>query len=82
MTQWLLTYGSYIIGPLGLPGVYFIGSYKWWAWAYLTFVEICWIGFGLFTNQYGFIIGSSIYILLYIYNFYKWRTSWNQWRIV
>ena len=64
---------SWVLASLSIIGVYFVGSYKVWAWAYLFFLEILWAAYGYFTGQFGFILGAIGYMVIYMINYKKWK---------
>jgi hypothetical protein len=69
------TVWSFLIAPLGVIGLYFVGSFKVWAWIYLLMVEILWIVFAIATKEYGFILSSIGYSAIHFTNWRKWRKN-------
>ena len=66
---------SFVIAPLGVPGLWFIGSHHRGAWAYMLGVECCWMTWAILTTQYGFILSSIGYATVHILNWRRWRTA-------
>lgn len=63
---------SYILTAIGLLGFYFVGKKAWWAWYINIANQFLWLTYALVTEQYGFIIGSVFYFIVFAKNAYAW----------
>lgn len=63
---------SWILAVVGITGTYFIGRKTIWGWAVLFFNETLWIVYALQTKQYGFILGSLSYMIVYVKSYHHW----------
>ena len=66
MWAWALSF-------LGLLGTYFTSKKYWWGWLYLFLLNFAWVAYALFTKQYGFLLASVVYGILYLRTMLKWR---------
>jgi nitrate reductase NapE component len=66
---------SWLLAGMGVTGMYFVGRKRWEAFLWLIVMECLWIVFAVQTGTYGFIVGSLAYIVVYVRNAKKWRTS-------
>lgn len=64
---------SYILSAVGVTGLYFAGSNKWWGWCIALLNECLWIIYAVQTQQYGFIFGAIIYGLVHFRNAVSWK---------
>ena len=64
---------SWILASMGIIGIFFIGKKRWEAFLWMICVECCWTYYAIISKQYGFIIGSFFYSLVYIKNAVAWR---------
>lgn len=64
---------SWILAALGVTTMFFVGRNKWWAWSIGIFTELLWIIYSIITEQYGFIVASLAYIIVYFRNTISWR---------
>jgi nicotinamide riboside transporter PnuC len=53
--------------------MFFAGRHKWWAWPIGIVAETLWIVYSVTTHQYGFIVASVAYILIYVKNTHAWK---------
>ena len=49
---------SWVLGIIGVAGIFFVGRKTIWGWFVLLFNECLWITYALITNQYGFIFSA------------------------
>jgi hypothetical protein len=66
---------SWVLAISGILGMYFVGQKRWQAFLWMVAVECLWVIYSVQTKQYGFILGSLIYMTVYIRNANKWRTD-------
>jgi hypothetical protein len=64
-------YGSYVLAVFGLIGMWMAGKQNRWGWAMSTCTQVLWIAYAILTAQYGFIPGSTSYMVVYIRNFLR-----------
>jgi hypothetical protein len=65
---------SWVLALSGIAGMVFIGKKRWQAFLWMIGVECLWIVYSVQTAQYGFIIGSLAYVVVYARNASNWRT--------
>jgi len=59
----------------GLLGTYLTGKKFWWAWVWLSVYNLAWIAYSTITKQYGFLLASVVYQVIYARNAVKWRSE-------
>ena len=64
---------SWVLGTIGVAGIYFVGRKTIWGWIVLLSNEVLWITYALITKQYGFIFSAIAYGIVYIKSFLHWR---------
>lgn len=64
---------SWVLGTIGVAGIYFVGRKTIWGWIVLLSNEVLWITYALLTKQYGFIFSAVAYGIVYIKSFLHWR---------
>lgn len=65
-------YWSWLLTIVGLTGFYFAGKKKWWAWYINVACQGLWFSYAIFTEQYGFIVASIAYTLIFLRNALNW----------
>ena len=75
MTHWLITYGSWCLAPFGLLGMYLAGQKKTWGWLVSMGTQALWATYAVGTAQYGFLIGTCSYFVIYLRNWIVWRRA-------
>lgn len=63
---------SWILAAFGVTTMFFAGRMKWWAWPIGIFTEGMWIYYSIISEQYGFIVASLAYIVVYLKNTKTW----------
>jgi len=63
---------SWVLSVVGLFGTLITGRKKWWGWAVLSFYNILWIVFAIVSKQYGFLLASAVYQVIYANNLRNW----------
>jgi len=66
---------SWVLSLLGILCTVLIGKKYWWAWLISNCVNVLWIIFSITTKQYGFLLTSVVYAVLYWNNMVKWRNG-------
>jgi hypothetical protein len=64
---------SWVLGTIGVAGIYFVGRKTIWGWIVLLSNEVLWITYALLTKQYGFIFSAIAYGIVYVKSFLHWR---------
>lgn len=75
MADWLITYGSWALAPFGLAGMIVTGRKKTWGWLLALTTQLLWAVYALGTAQYGFLIGTTSYAVVYLDNYLRWQTG-------
>lgn len=73
MADWLIDYGSWCLAPWGLLGMYATGRKKAWGWLLALTTQCLWALYAVGTGQYGFLIGTVSYAVIYARNYIVWR---------
>ena len=66
---------SYALAAVGILGIWLAGRKSLWGWAVGLGAQALWIVFALVTEQYGFIVSAVAYGAVYGRNWWKWRQS-------
>jgi hypothetical protein len=66
---------SWVLGTIGVAGIYFVGRKTIWGWIVLLSNEVLWITYALITKQYGFIFSAIAYGIVYVKSFLHWRND-------
>jgi hypothetical protein len=75
MSHWLITYGSWCLAPFGLLGMYVVGRKQTWGWVLSMTTQALWALYAIGTGQYGFLIGTVSYFVIYLRNWITWRRA-------
>lgn len=65
-------YWDYILSISGVVGFILAGKKIWWAWYVNIASQFIWLAYAIVTDQYGFLIGTVIYFIVFIKNAYDW----------
>jgi hypothetical protein len=63
---------SWILTVVGLTGFVLAGRKVWWAWYINIACQGLWFTYALVTHQYGFIVASVAYTVVFTQNAVKW----------
>jgi hypothetical protein len=63
---------SWVLTAIGLTGFYFAGKKVWWSWYINIANQFIWFFYAIFTQQWGFIIGTAFYMFVFVRNAYSW----------
>jgi hypothetical protein len=66
---------SWVLAAIGIATMFFAGRNKWWAWLIGIVAETLWIIYSVITDQYGFIVASIAYIVIYVKNTHSWKNK-------
>ena len=66
-------YWSWLLGAIGVSGIFLVGRKTIWGWIVLCVNECLWIVYALTTDQYGFIVAAVAYGIVYVKSFLHWR---------
>ena len=67
---------SYLLGVVGVVGLWLAGSRRWQGWAVGVAAQVAWIAYAFATDQYGFLVSACAYGVVYGRNLAAWwRTS-------
>ncbi len=72
MSDWLINYGSWCLAPFGLLGMYVVGLKKRWGWVVSMTTQALWAFYAIGTGQFGFLIGTVSYFVVYLKNWLGW----------
>lgn len=75
MADWLIDYGSWCLAPFGLLGMWVVGLKKRWGWVVSMTTQSLWAFYPIGTGQYGFLIGTLSYFVVYLRNWLHWRPA-------
>lgn len=73
LAEFLITYGSWCLAPFGLLGMWVVGQKKRWGWVVSMLTQSLWAFYAVGTGQYGFLIGTLSYFVVYLRNWLRWR---------
>lgn len=65
---------SWVLVAVGASGLFLVGRRVWWGWLVLIFNESLWIAYAILSQQYGFVVGATIYKIVYLNNLRLWRS--------
>lgn len=63
---------SYILTLVGITGFYLAGRKVWWCWYINIANQVLWLIYAVITQQWGFILGTVFYSVVFIKNAYQW----------
>ena len=67
-----MSYWSWVLGFIGVTGIFFVGKKTIWGWGILLLNECIWIAYSLQTKQYGFIVMAIAYSIVYVKSYREW----------
>ena len=65
-------YWSYVLTVVGLVGFILAGRKVWWCWYVNVACQALWFTYAIMTKQYGFIVASVVYTVVFTQNAIKW----------
>lgn len=63
---------SWILTAVGLTGFVLAGRRIWWAWYVNIACQALWLTYALTTNQFGFVVASAVYTVVFTQNAIRW----------
>lgn len=66
---------SWLLGILGVTGLWIAGRQVWWGWLINLSNEVLWVIYAIVTEQYGFILMALAYAIVYARNAVAWRSA-------
>lgn len=63
---------SYLLTAVGLTGFILAGRKVWWAWYVNLACQALWLAYALATHQFGFVISSVVYTVVFTKNAVAW----------
>jgi hypothetical protein len=63
---------SWILTIVGLTGFILAGRKVWWSWYINIACQGLWFAYAIVTKQYGFIVASLAYTVVFTQNAIKW----------
>ncbi len=69
---------SWILTAVGLTGFILAGRRIWWCWYINLACQGLWFTYALVTKQYGFVVASIVYTIVFANNAYKWTREHNE----
>lgn len=63
---------SWILTAIGLAGFFLAGRKVWWCWYVNIANQIVWLAYSLVTHQYGFLVGTAAYSIVFTKNAISW----------
>lgn len=63
---------SWILSAVGLTGFFLAGKKVWWAWYVNIANQILWLTYSLITEQYGFLVATAAYTVVFTRNAISW----------
>lgn len=69
---------SWILTAVGLAGFILAGKKVWWCWYVNLGCQVLWFTYAIVTEQYGFIVASIAYSVVFYRNAVKWTKEHKQ----
>lgn len=63
---------SWLLTAVGVIGFILAGRKVWWAWYVNIGCQALWLAYALVTHQYGFIVASVVYTVVFTKNAISW----------
>ena len=63
---------SWLLTAVGLTGFVLAGKKIWWCWYVNLACQGLWLAYALATKQYGFIVASAVYTVVFAQNARRW----------
>ena len=72
MSAW---WWSWLLTAVGVTGFVLAGRKVWWAWYVNIGCQFLWLAYALVTEQYGFIVASCVYFVVFTKNAIRWTAD-------
>lgn len=66
---------SWILTAIGLAGFFLAGRKVWWCWYINIANQVVWLAYSLITHQYGFLVGTVAYTIVFAKNAAVWTRA-------
>ena len=63
---------TYILSAVGILGFFLAGKKIWWAWYVNIANQALWLFFSILTQQWGFLLATGFYLIVFIRNAILW----------
>jgi len=63
---------SWVLSIVGLAGFFLAGKKVWWAWYVNIANQVLWTAYALIAEQWGFLVGTVFYFVVFTRNAYLW----------
>ena len=63
---------DWVVTIIGVIAFYLAGQKVWWAWYVNIANQVLWAIFAVVTEQWGFLIGTPLYMSVFMKNAYDW----------
>lgn len=73
MIHLITTYGQYALSAFGITGLILAGRRNAWGWLISLCSQAAWATYIIATGQWGLLIGTCAYAVVYAQNFRSWR---------
>jgi hypothetical protein len=67
-----MDFWSYVLTAVGVTGFYLAGRKVWWCWYINIANQILWTIYSITTQQWGFLFGVLVYLLVFVPNAIRW----------
>lgn len=67
--EWLW---SYLLTGVGCTGFWLAGRKVWWSWWVNVGCQGLWASYAVATQQWGFLLGIPVYLVVFIPNAVRW----------
>ena len=69
---------SWVLGSIGVVGFILAGKKIWWAWYVNIGNQFIWAAYAIVTQQWGFIVMTVVYFVVFIRNAIAWTKEHRQ----
>lgn len=66
---------SWVLTTIGLAGFFLAGKKIWWCWYVNIFNQILWLTYSIVTQQWGFLVGTVAYTIVFTKNAIEWTKN-------
>ena len=69
---------SWALSAIGVAGFVLAGRKVWWAWYVNLANQALWLTYSLITGQYGFLVATGVYTVVFAKNAAAWTREHRQ----
>lgn len=73
---------SWLLTAVGVTGFILAGRKVWWCWYVNVACQALWFTYAIVTKQYGFIVASVVYTVVFSQNAIKWTREHREPKII